>query len=192
MPVRRNKRSRALLAGLVAVSTVAATTGAADTATANRNQSAATHRLPVALHKQSLTPQPTIGQPAPEEWPDTPVTINSLHRDSVGFVTLTWTMTYNGDTPDFSISTELVSVYKYAAGTISAITLTDESAKIRYNPLRADPSMTCICSDNSSIPRSLDKGQAATLYEAFKLPANVKSVTVSIPGYSPAKNIPVS
>lgn len=191
MSVGTSRYGRVLLATLTATATVAATTGAADTSPANRSQSKGFRQLPASLTKLSPTPMPTIGQPAPESSPDAPVTINSLHRSSTNLVSLTWSMKYNGGS-DFTIPTNIVSVYKYAGSGSSAITLTDEAAKIRYNPLRADPSQTCICTNTSSIPNDLNKGESATFYEVFMLPATTKSVTVSIPGYSPAKNIPVS
>lgn len=191
MPVRMSGFSSVLMVGLVATSTIVATMGPSDRAAASISQVSGTPRLQTALQQRSPAPMPTIGRPAPEKWPDTPAAINSLHRDSSGFVTLIWTLTYNGAN-DFTLPVEFVSVYKYAPAPFSAITLTDESAKIRYNPLRADPSGKCICTDNATVPNDLNKGQSATLYQVFKLPSNVTSVTVSIPGYSPAKNIAVN
>ena len=188
MPVRTTRCIRAFLAGLVAASAVASTGAAARHATDTAQEDA---RLPVAMERLAPTPMPTIGQPAPEKYPDSPVTLNSLHRDSAGLVSLTWTVTNNGDS-NYVIPTEFVSVYKYASASASAITLTDETGKIRYNPLRMDPSSTCICTDTTSIPTGLDKGESAVFNQVYKLPTGVNSVTVTIPGYSAAKNVSVS
>lgn len=192
MPMRISKGIRVALVGLVAASAVVATKAPGAQAAESVRSSRSDARLPVALNRLNPTPLPTIGQPAPEKEPDAPVTLNVLHRDSFGLVSLTWTMAYNGDTPDYLIGPNLVSVYRYAGASASAVSLTDEVGKIRYNPLRMDPSGTCICTDNPSIPNDLNKGQSAVFYETYKLPATVHSVTVSIPGYSPAQNVPVN
>lgn len=191
MSVAKSRYGRVLLVTLTTASTVAATAGVANASPVGKSQSTDLRRPPVSMAKLSPAPMPTIGQPAPEGSPDAPVAINSLHRSSTNLVSLTWSMKYNGDS-DFTLPTNLVSVYKYAGSGSSAITLTDEAAKIRYNPLRADPSQKCICTNTSSIPNDLNKGESATFYEVFMLPSTTRSVTVSIPGYSPAKNIPVS
>lgn len=194
MPISMSSSSiRAFLVGLAATTATACVTAAGTPAAANVVRSAEhVTRTPVALQRSGPTPMPTIGQPAPEENPNAPITLNSLHRDSVGFVTLTWTIVYNASDDNFLVPRDLVSVYKYAGTSASAVTLIDEVGKMRYNPLRMDPSGTCICTDMPSIPLGLKDGESAILNEVYKLPANVNSVTVSIPGYSPAKNISVS
>lgn len=148
-------------------------------------------RMPLVMQRLSPSPFPSIGQPAPEKYPNAPITLNSLHRDSLGFVTLTWTIVYNGDDENFTVPRDLVSIYKYAGTSASAVTLTDEVGKVRYNPLRLEQSGSCICTSMPSIPLGIRNGESAVLNEVYKLPTNISSVTVSIPGYSPAKNIPV-
>lgn len=194
MPVSlSNKGIRAALTSLIATAVAVGTVAGQGHAAAQVAQGAVDGaHLPVALQRANPAPMPTIGQPAPEKNPNASVTLNSLHRDSVGLVTLTWTMVYNASDESFVVPPALVSVYKYAGTSASAVTLTDEAGKIRYNPLRMDPSATCICTDMPSIPNGLSKGQSAILNEVYKLPANVNAVTVSIPGYSPAKSIPVN
>lgn len=150
--------------------------------------------LPVAMKLSHATPapMPTIGRPAPEKWPDAPVTLNTLHRDSYGAVLLTLTVQNNGD-EQYSIPPGWYgAVFKYNAGVFNGITLTDESAKIRYYPLLAKPSGDCVCTVVGKISMVLEHGEYAVVYSVFKLPPNVKTVTVGVPDYSPAANIPIS
>lgn len=191
MPTKNSVHIRTLLFALAAILAVASTTETADAASVARRQVSHANRLPVLLQKQSPAPLPTLAQPAPEKWPGSSAKINYLHRDATGLVTLIWTMTYNGESDDFSVPEEMISAYSYNGGYISAITLIDQASKTRYNPLRADPSELCICSYGATVPRTLNRGQSATFYEVFKLPQNVTSATVDIPGYSPADNIPI-
>lgn len=194
---RHPRRAWALLSVLVVGGAVLATSSAAQA----RPTTAGRAGLPIAMKLSAAapspfntaSPMPSVGQaPAPEEWPDAPVTLNSLHRDSSGFVSLTWSVRNNGDS-QFTLPAQWIStVYRYAPGPSSAITLTDESGKVRYSPLRMDPSGVCVCSDTTKLAASLDHGASAILTETYKLPAQVKSVTVSIPGYSAAKNVPIS
>lgn len=185
--------ARAFLSTLVAVTAVGATVMAASSSPAKAASTARHSVLPVAMKlSQTPAPMPTIGRPAPEQSPDAPIALNSLHRDSSGIVSLTWTVQNNADDMFNDPSDWVNGLYKYAPGYDTGITLTDETAKVLYRPLRADPSGVCICTDSSAVERVLDSGDYSIAYEAYKLPAQVKSVTVSIPGYSPAKNIPIS
>lgn len=146
--------------------------------------------LPVSM-KVSPTPMPTIGQPAPEASPKAPVTLNSLHRTQSGLVTLTWTITNNGYS-QYQRPVDWVGIYDYANAPASGITITDESAKIRYNPLRIDPDRRCMCTETGNLKGVQEQGDSEILFDTYKIPASVKSVTVNIPDFSPAKNIPIS
>lgn len=150
---------------------------------------------PAAMHVRlhaGPTPQPSIGSAEPEKYPGISITLNSLHRDSSGIVTLNWTATSNGGEQFWANVPWVGDVYKYADAPASAVTITDEAAKIRYNPLRIDPRQLCMCQTTTSIPALEQQGQSVNLFQTFKPPATVDSVTVNIPGFSPAKDVPVS
>ena len=180
---------RVLGTALAAVAALLVTPGTAQAApTAAKEHPAA---LRVHLHA-GPTPEPSIGSAEPEKYPGISVTINSLHRDSSGIVSLNWTASSNGGKQFWANVPWVGDVYKYDDAPASAVTITDEDAKIRYNPLRIDPRQLCMCQTTVNIPALEQQGQSVNLFQTFKPPADVDSVTVNIPGFSPAKNIPVS
>lgn len=154
------------------------------------NERLTAHLPHVAAVKAS--PQPSLGQPQPESSPNIQVTINTLHRDSSGLVTLTWTIKNNGQEGFLNAASQFTSDYNYEGGTAAGITLTDESAKVRYNPLRAIPSNMCTCTVLAGLPTPLTQGESVVLFEIYKLPNSVSSATINIAGYSPLKNIQIS
>lgn len=191
MPLSENRFARAQMSGfIVAVAVVASGPSAAASAVSASSAAASHLARPIALAPAGPTPMPTIGRPAPEKHPDAPITLNSLHRDKLGLVSLTWTLANNDQSESMNDPpSEVVNAYDYVGPTAGAVTLTDESAKVRYSPLRMDPGKTCVCTNGSAVPSTLANGQSAIYYEVYKLPLNVKSVTVTIPGYSPTKDI---
>lgn len=148
--------------------------------------------LPVVLRTDAPTPLPTIGRPQPIKSPDIEVTLNSLHRDSSGLVTLTWSVRNTGSDPFYPNEVFTSDSYKYASPYISAITLTDESAKLRYNPLQTIPSEYCACTNTATVPSPVERDTPLTLYNMYKLPTNVSSVTVEIPHWTAVKNVAVN
>lgn len=195
MSLSSSRPFRGLLTSLTTAATVLSVTvcGPASASLARQPQ-ASSHSLPASM-RLSPTPLPTIGQPAPEQSPNAPVTLNALHRTESGLVTLTWTITNRGY-DNYVPPTEWVGIYDYANvngnAPVSGITLTDEAAKIRYNPLRTDPDRVCICTNPGDQQAIQEKGGSEIMFETYKLPGSVKSVTVNIPAFSPAKNIPIS
>lgn len=150
--------------------------------------------LPVVVHREpppTPSAQPSIGAPQPERYPDAPVTINSLTRDSFGIVTAVWQVKYTGNS-SLQPSNDWQGLYTYADAPVSGVTLTDETGKVRYHPLRFDPRRECVCNSNADQPNPMDPGDIGYYTESFKLPMNVKSVTFTIASYAPAKNVPIS
>lgn len=141
--------------------------------------------------QRAATPRPSIGAPKPEQDPAAAITINSLTRDASGIVTLVWTITYTGET-QFNTPTGWQSVYTYASAPVSGVSLTDETAKVRYQPLRIDPRRLCMCNSNADQPNPMRPGDIGDYYQSYKLPDTVTSVTVRLDGYAPAKNVPIS
>lgn len=146
---------------------------------------------PVVLH-QAPSPRPSIGAPEPEKYPGVEITINSLTRDSLGFVTLVWTITNNSNENFYVPGGWQGYTYTYADAPISGVTLTDETAKVRYQPLRIDPSRQCTCNSDADQITVMEHGDTSYYFQSYKLPANVKSVTMSLDGYAPAKNVPIT
>ena len=135
-------------------------------------------------------PLPSLATAQPEKWPKIQATVNWLRRSSSGLVTLVWTLKNTG-TETFYPSAYFNGLYTtYKGESANGITLTDETGKVRYNTLRLE-SGRCVCTSFSQAPTSIAQNQEITMYEVYKLPANVSKVTVGIPGYSPAKNVPI-
>lgn len=190
MPMIKNRRIRILLACVTIASAAVGVSISEPAAVASaRPARAHAQNLPVAL-RVSPAPMPTIGRPVPEQSPKAPVTLNYLHRTESGFVALTWTITNSGY-DQYTRPADWVGIYNYANASESAITVTDEAARIRYNPLRIDPDRTCMCTDVGSMRVLQNQGQSEIIFEVYKVPENVKTVTVNIPGFSPAKNISI-
>lgn len=186
MPLTRN-RVFVTLAVTVAAAAITGFSGTAAAHIAIRPAQQAAQPLRVA----TPSPLPSIGQAQPEKHPDVQATINSLHRDSNGLVTLTWTVKNNG-TESFHPSTEFLSDYAYQGQSSNGITLTDEAGKIRYNPLRMQQSNSCVCNSLSAGPLILDQGDSMYMFESYKLAPEVTTVTINIPGFSSLKNIQVN
>lgn len=183
----KTRLTGAALAGLLAAGLVGIVGyGSPGTATPQASRTV----LPVALWRTAPTPLPTIGQPAPERSPKAPVTLNSLHRSSSGFTTLTLTISNDGY-PQMPVPAEWNGDYTYAGGAVSAITLTDEAHKVRYNPLRIDPDQLCVCTDAGELTPMIGKGESYVIYATFKLSPGTSSVTVNLPDFTAAKDIPV-
>lgn len=192
MPIPASRFVRSLMVGLTVAAAVTAIGSSSAAAGAVPGTPATGRHMALAWAPAGPIPMPTIGRPAPEKSPEAPITLNSLHRDKLGLVSLTWTLTNNDQSNSMDDPpSEMMNPYDYSGAKASAITLIDESAKIRYKPLRMDPGKTCICTNRSGIPYTLDNGQSAIFYEVYKLPTNVNSVTVNIPNYSPAKDIAI-
>lgn len=189
MPVTWNIRIRAI--GVVCTVTAALLAMPVE-ATAVAAHQRSHHRVqPIVLHR-APSPQPSIGAPEPEQYPGVPITINSLTRDSFGFATLVWTITNNTNERFYVPSGWQGTTYTYADAPISGVTLTDETAKVRYQPLRIDPSKQCTCNSDFDQVTVMEHGATSYYFQTYKLPMNVKSVTVSMAAYAPAKNIPIS
>lgn len=138
------------------------------------------------------TPLPTLGRPQAQKAPSVELTLNTLRRDSTGLVTLVWTVRNTGsedfDLVDHFRDTSYARVSTY----ISGITLVDETAKLRYNSLHIVPRDTCTCTDTPAAPNPVRSGEWETLYNTFKLPPSVSTVTVDIPGWTAMKNVRIS
>lgn len=192
MPATRSHKIRVIGAlSVIVVPLVSTPAQAATTARTHRaTLGGRAHALPVVVHR-APTPEPSIGAPQPEKSPNVPVTLNSLTRDPTGIVTLVWTVKNNGN-ESFYAPGGWQGVYTYAGAPLSGVSLTDETAKVRYQPLRIDPRRLCMCNNPADQPEPLASGDVGQYFQSYKLPNSVKSVTVALDGYAPAKNVPVS
>lgn len=165
-----------------------------DTQGANGSTASPSRIKPLPSDRPSL---PTLGDARPTSssgW-DATVAVNAVRRGPNGLAVLYWTLTNTGS--EFVVDGAFVPKNNYEraeyyGGGPSAVTLTASQSDQRYHTLR-DTAKTCFCShiiagyDSYAIV----KGESLTLFNTFKLPADVKSVTVDIPGFKPVKNVPV-
>lgn len=172
----------------VAVAGLTFSTLVVGTAPARANAGAS---VPKAVQAAEPTPLPTVTQPESTKYQYVHMSINSLHRDSSGLVTLTYTATNSGPGAYFA-NEDLVSPFSFRVPSSDKVTLTDEAAKLRYRSLQMIPSRNCTCTNLNTVPEAVNQGQQAIFFNTYKLPANVTKVTVSIPGNADAKNVPIS
>lgn len=139
-------------------------------------------------------PPPVIATAAPAQHPGIKLAINSLHRDSVGVVILTWTVTNNSKEGFTAGSGTFNSVSKYAGDGVTDVTLLDNDHKIRYHTLRDANTNYCVCTEMTVTGSHtiIDPGNSATYYDAYTLPSNVSKATVEIPGFVGVKDLPIT
>ncbi|MEO3822525.1 OmpA family protein [Actinomadura sp. B10D3] len=128
------------------------------------------------------------------KWPaKAEVRINELRRDRNGFVSLVWTLRNDDDKPldAWSSSHDYSGIYAEASTSLAAIV----SGSLRYRPVRDSvnretlgPNLNVTPSDDYTV----EKGEEYTLWAMFKLPPEVKTANVQIPGFQPVQNLTVS
>lgn len=127
------------------------------------------------------------------------VDINALTRDPSGLTQLTWTLTSTGSekfaalmfsqTGNTAAKIDYFKDRNYKGGLTAGVTLYDETGRLRYWTLR-DKNNYCLCFDSMAIGKvNFSQGESATYYNLFKVPPEVRSITVEIPGYAPVKNL---
>lgn len=144
----------------------------------------------------SPTPQgtmPVVATPKPRLWPDVKVTINAVERGAGGLLTVVFTVTNHGQA-DFDLQGKFrPSPYNYIGGGTEAVTIVDHTAKQRYYTLVND-GVTCECyrgtdsNNNGNVPA----GGSQTVYDVYRPDTMPTTVDVEIPGYAPAKDVPVT
>lgn len=133
---------------------------------------------------------------AADQWPaaadKTTANIGALRRDSDGFTVLTVVM-HNDDPAVLDLSSLLTapSPQPHWGSGVSGITLTNAST--RFWALRnADGVYLSTNFDQlDSTDHNLGQGKTITLTAIFRLPPDLTSVTVNVPGFETAQNIPV-
>jgi outer membrane protein OmpA-like peptidoglycan-associated protein len=122
--------------------------------------------------------------------------VTELRRSPTGLVNLVWKLTNNGgeqfdSTTQFTTPVTNVFYFGGYSGGTMGVTLYDEATGRRYYTLR-DTQNRCLCvglgggGDYRIMP-----GGAMTHANSYKLPPEVKSVTVEFPGYEPLRGAAV-
>lgn len=154
------------------------------------NMPTATVKLPVRTPGDP-TPLPTLGRPQAKKASGIQVTINTLRRDSAGFVTLVWTVRNSGSDRIFLNDYFGDRSYQRSNTSESGPTLVDETARLRYNSIQIIPSQQCACTDSAVAPGAINSGEWNIMYNTYRLPPNVTKVTVDVPGWAPMKNVTI-
>ncbi|TDC80860.1 OmpA family protein [Actinomadura sp. 7K507] len=127
------------------------------------------------------------------EWPaQAEVRINEVRRDRNGFVSLVWTLRNNDDQPlnAWTSSHDYSGVYAEASTSQAAIV----SGSLRYRAVRDSVNKVTLGPYLLVTPMDdymVEKGEEYTLWAMFKLPPEVKTANVHIPGFQPVQNIKV-
>ena len=132
-------------------------------------------------------------QPQAADAQNTKLEINWLRRESSGLVALTWTLTNTGSA-DLYVDFAFYGMFPtdYEGGTTPAVDLFDPANQMYYRPLR-DSETHCVCSDFTGVGRKfLQPAESVTLYDVYKLPPEVTTVAINIPGYASPKDVPIS
>ena len=131
-------------------------------------------------------------QPQAAEVQSSKLEINALRRESSGLVALTWTVTNTGSQPLNVSGRFMFNGTYFEGGATVGVNLFDASQRQRYRSLR-DQENHCVCTDFSGVGRTiLNPGQDVTFYNLYKLPPDVTAVSVEIPDYVAAGNVPIS
>ncbi|WP_169744456.1 OmpA family protein [Spirillospora albida] len=127
------------------------------------------------------------------DWPtNAEVRINELRRDRHGYVSLVWTIR-NDDAKAlnaWSSSYDHSGIYAEASTSAAAIV----SGQLRYRALRDSEHRVTLGPNLISTDQKeymVEKGEEYTLWAMFKLPPEVKTANVHIPGFLQVQNLPV-
>jgi outer membrane protein OmpA-like peptidoglycan-associated protein len=122
--------------------------------------------------------------------------VTELQRSPSGLVNLVWKLTNTGSeqfsgTTQFTMPVTNVFYYGGASDGTMGVTLHDESTGLRYYTLR-DTQNRCLCNQPAGRDYRILPGGTMTHANAYKLPPEVKNITVEFPGYEPIRNVPVN
>ncbi|MGH3279650.1 MAG: hypothetical protein ACRDNW_10995, partial [Trebonia sp.] len=172
----RGLRSVLAAVGLVATATLTTACGGSSgggqvAASGSTAVNAPAVAQPTALPSPSPSASaPSLGTASSKEWPGLTATINSLHRDAAGAITLVWTLT-NGGASSFTIPGNFNSdIYQYHGGGLNGVTLYDPASQERDHPLM-DQDQQCECTifySNAGTESLLGSGGSATLWGMYK------------------------
>jgi outer membrane protein OmpA-like peptidoglycan-associated protein len=122
------------------------------------------------------------------------VTVNGLHRDSSGLVSLVWTVTNNGAEMVDVAGAFDANLLQYEGRTTGGVSLLDRSAKLDYRTLRDDQGV-CLCTSFAfDEKRELNPGESGTYANLFKPAPSATTVDVEIPyddRKAVIKNVPI-
>ncbi|GAA2003114.1 hypothetical protein GCM10009799_32800 [Nocardiopsis rhodophaea] len=108
------------------------------------------------------------------------------------YVSISWTVKAQGGV--FKSGQIQSKTYKYFQAGVTGVTATDEKSKIRYYPLQ-DTRKVCLCSGIHK-PRgyilNVESGNLSTFWNSYMISQDVKTVTLDVPGFKPAEDIPIS
>lgn len=141
---------------------------------------------------------PEVGQSGTNksDWGDSTATVNKLVKaEGNGYTSLTWTVTNDGGS-EISIRDFRNTVFDYEAEgliPISGVALVDNGNDIRYYPSK-DSENECLCTgprQPNNLMTLIDDGESATLWNAYDLREETKTVDVEIPGFKPITGLDV-
>jgi outer membrane protein OmpA-like peptidoglycan-associated protein len=123
------------------------------------------------------------------------VTVNGLHRDSSGLVSLVWTVTNNGAEMVDVAGVFDAGLLQYDGRTAGGVSLLDRSAKLDYRTLRDDQGV-CLCTSFAfHEKREINPGESGTYANLFKPASSTTTVDVEIPyddRKTVIKNVPIT
>ena len=108
------------------------------------------------------------------------------------YTQIVWTMRARGGI-DYDSSSETNELYRYMEEGMSGITALDEKNKVRYHPLQ-DSSRICMCSGMYrpvDFITTVEDKKSSPYWSSFMIPGDVSEITLEVPGFKPARNIPV-
>jgi outer membrane protein OmpA-like peptidoglycan-associated protein len=121
--------------------------------------------------------------------------ITSFKRDPSGLVTVLWRIT-NTTAERFATAAKFrqtnTDVFYFESYGTHGVTLHDEANALRYYTLR-DQDKSCVCTHLISDSKIfLYQNETSSYFNVFKLPPELKSADIEIPGYQPVKNVQIS
>ncbi|MFW5419765.1 hypothetical protein J0910_24405 [Nocardiopsis sp. CNT-189] len=143
-------------------------------------------------HAEEELPVLATGEASSSSLGDSYVEVHEAKRspDST-YVQVVWTIrARDGEFLSSHVSNE---VYDYVGEGMSGITTLDEKGKMRYHPLRDDNEI-CICAGTYrpvDFITTVEDQKSSPYWNSFMIPKNVSEITLEVPGFKPARNIPV-
>src|SRR5690606_32276606 len=94
---------------------------------------------------------------------------------------------------DYDSSQPTNELYSYIGKGMSGITALDEKNQVRYHPLQ-DDNKICMCSGTYrpvDFITTVEDKKSSPYWSSFMIPEDVSEITLEVPGFKPARNIPV-
>lgn len=148
---------------------------------------------PASHAKEELPVLATTKADAGSDYKGATIEVRSAKRSKAGsFTTVSWTVKNDSKT-DFKVVDMDNDVYSYGGNEVSGVTLVDEQAGIRYNPLQ-DSERHCLCAGSFGSGEFLAyiaPDNQGTYWSSYLVPKDVKKVSLKVPGFNQTKEITI-